>query len=598
MAKEKGMADKPGAAMDGASSTRSGIAVMLRLVGLVRPMAGYMAAAVCLGLVGHLCATAITVLAGYGVLSVFDGMANLAPVAAMGVDAVTQATVSAASARIFAPLTLGTVFTAMGVAAVLRGVLRYGEQACNHYIAFKLLALIRDRVFRALRRLAPAKLEGRDRGDLIAVITSDIELLEVFFAHTISPVLIAVLFSAVLVGYIGSFHAALGFVAFTAYAMVGVGVPWLAARMAGVSGQRYRAASGRLSGFVLDTLRGMDELQQYGAGPRRLQEAAALDARLADDERRLKRAAGISMGATHALIVALDCVMLASAVSLWRTGALGFDGVLLSMLAFMGSFGPVVALANLGSTLQGTFAAGNRVLDILDERPQVEEVTGGESPVFDGARAVGVDFSYGAERVLHDVSLDAPAGSIVGVTGKSGSGKSTLLRLFMRFWDVDAGSIELGGTDVRAIDTEHLRANEALVTQDTQLFHDTIRANVRIGRLDATDEEVEEACRKASVHEFIMSLPQGYDTQVGELGDTLSGGERQRIGLARAFVSRAPFMLLDEPTSNLDSLNEGAILRSLVREREGRTVLLVSHRASTMRIADTVVSVERGRVNS
>ena len=304
------------------------------------------------------------------------------------------------------------------------------------------------------------------------------------------------------------------------------------------------------------------------------------------------------MGATHALIVALDLGMIAASVALWRAGALGFDGVLLANLAFMGSFGPVVALANLGSTLQGTLAAGNRVLDILDEDPQVEDIAGGETPAFDGARAAGVDFSYGDERVLSGISLDVPAGSIVGVTGRSGSGKSTLLRLFMRFWDVDAGRIELGGTDVRAIDTGHLRATEALVTQDTQLFHDTIRANVRIGRLDATDAEVEEACRKASVHDFIMSLPQGYETQVGELGDTLSGGERQRIGLARAFVSNAPFMLLDEPTSNLDSLNEATILRALVCEREGKTVLLVSHRASTMRVADTVVSVERGRVAS
>lgn len=577
---------------------RSGIAVMLRLVGLVRPMAGYMALAVGLGLIGHLLATSITVLAGYGVLAVVDGAPNV-PVSA-GFDAVTHAMAfaSAAPGRIAAPLSLSWVFGLIAIAVVLRGVLRYDEQACNHFIAFKLLVLISDRVFRALRRLAPAKLEGRGSGDLIAVITSDIELLEVFFAHTISPVLIAVLFSVALALFIGSFHPLLALVALSAYVLVGAGVPWLAARMSGEAGQRYRAASGRLSGFVLDTLRGMDELLQFDAGERRLADAGRLDAELAADERALKRAAGASMGATHALIVALDLGMIAASVALWRAGALGFDGVLLANLAFMGSFGPVVALANLGSTLQGTFAAGNRVLDILDEDPQVEDIAGGETPTFDGARAAGVDFSYGDERVLSGISLDAPAGSIVGVTGRSGSGKSTLLRLFMRFWDVDAGRIELGGTDVRAIDTGHLRATEALVTQDTQLFHDTIRANVRIGRLDATDAEVEEACRKASVHDFIMSLPQGYETQVGELGDTLSGGERQCIGLARAFVSNAPFMLLDEPMSNLDSLNEAAILRALVREREGKTVLLVSHRASTMRVADTVVSVERGRVAS
>ena len=589
---------------DGAQGggSRSGIEVMLRLVGLVRPMAGCMALAVGLGLVGHLLATSITVLAGYGVLAVVDGAPNV-PAASASLDAVTHATMfapaaPAPTARISAPLSLPWVFGLMALAATLRGAFRYGEQACNHFIAFKLLALIRDRVFRALRRLAPAKLEGRDRGDLIAVITSDIELLEVFFAHTISPALIAVLFSIALAAFIGSFHPALAFLALAAYVLVGAGVPWLAARLSGEAGHRYRTASGRLSSFVLDTLRGMDELLQYGAGDRRLARARELDEELAADERSLKRAAGASMGATNALIVTLDLGMIAASVALWRAGALGFDGVLLANLAFMGSFGPVVALANLGSTLQGTFAAGNRVLDILDEQPQVEEVGSGVTPAFSGARAAGVDFSYGEGPVLSGVSLDAPAGAIVGVTGRSGSGKSTLLRLFMRFWDVDAGNVELGGTDIRSIETNHLRATEALVTQETQLFHDTIRANVRIGRLDATDAEVEEACRKAAVHEFIMSLPQGYDTQVGELGDTLSGGERQRIGLARAFVSNAPFMLLDEPTSNLDSLNEAAILRALVCEREGKTVLLVSHRASTMRIADTVVSVEKGRIAS
>ena len=585
--------------------SRSGVQVMLRLVGLVRPLAGYMVLAVALGLAGHLCATGITVLAGYGALSVLEGLPNIVATVPSSLDAVTQATphmtVTATadiSSVIASPISIEWVFGLMALAAVLRGVLRYGEQACNHFIAFKLLALIRDRVFRALRRLAPAKLEGRDRGDLIAVITSDIELLEVFFAHTISPTIIALLYCMVLVGYIGSFHLLLGVLAFLSYLLVGAGVPWLASRMSGAAGLRYRAASGRLSGFVLDTLRGMDELLQFGAGEQRMEEAHGLDAKLAADEFKLKRAAGASMGATHAIIVILDLVMIATSVLLWNAGALGFDGLLLSVLAFMGSFGPVVALANLGSTLQGTFAAGNRVLDILDEEPLVREVVDGAKPAFDGASAHDVSFSYGAEPVLREVSLKAPAGSIVGVTGRSGSGKSTLLRLFMRFWVVAAGSIELGKTDVRKIDTAHLRATEALVTQDTHLFHDTIRANVRIGRLDATDEEVEEACRKASVHDFIMSLPHGYDTQVGELGDTLSRRERQRLGLARAFVSRAPFMLLDEPTSNLDSLNEAVILRSLKRECAGKTVLLVSHRASTMRVADCVVSVENGKVAS
>ena len=552
---------------------RSGFAVMARLVGLVRPLAGYMALAVAMGLAGHLCATALTVLGAYGVLSVVGE----------------------------ASLPLAGVAAAMAACAVARGALRYGEQACNHFIAFKLLALIRDRVFRALRRLAPAKLEGRGKGELISVITSDIELLEVFYAHTISPALIALAFCAVLIAFIGSFGAPLGAYAALAYATVGIALPWLASRASGDGGLRFRTRSGELAGFVLDSLRGLDEIQQYGCGEGRLAELRARTDALAADEGRLKRVAALDAAVSGAVVLVLDVgMLLLSAWVAWGQAASGqaaLAGVLVPTVALMGSFGPVIALANLGSTLQSTFAAGNRVLDILDENPKVEDVSGREPVGFEGAAARDVVFSYDGEPVLLGISLDAPEGSIVGITGRSGSGKSTLLKLFMRFWEPDAGAVEVSGRDVSDIDTADLRSLEAYVTQDTHLFRDSIRENLRIAKPDATDAEIEEACRKASVHEFIRTLPQGYDTPVGELGDALSGGERQRIGLARAFLHDAPFLLLDEPTSNLDSLNEAVVLRALARERAGRTVLLVSHRASTMRIADTVVSVEDGRAS-
>ena len=544
---------------------RSGFAVMARLIGLVKPLIGFMVLAIVMGLTGHLLAAFITILGGYAVLGV------------LGVDTAF-------------PLT--AVFVCVVVFAVFRAVLRYAEQGCNHFIAFKLLALIRDKVFRALRRLCPAKLEGRDKGDLISVITSDIELLEVFYAHTISPAAIALFFTVIMCLFIGSFHPALGVLALLAYIMVGIVIPLITSKVSGDDGIVFRTRSGDLSGFVLDSLRGLSETIQYGQGEKRL---AGMNARmdaLSMDEQRMKRKAGRNAAAANTVILLFDLGMLFASAMLYQNGSVDFSGVLIPTIALFSSFGPAIALANLGSTLQNTFAAGNRVLDILDETPIVDEVSGKKEVRFAGAAAEKVTFSYGGETVLDGVSLHIPEGGITGIVGRSGSGKSTLLKLFMRFWKVQGGSVEISGRDVADINTSDLRDMEGFMTQETHLFRDSIRNNLRIAKLDATDEEIENACRKASIHDFIMGLPQGYDTPVGELGDTLSGGERQRLGLARAFLHDAPFLLLDEPTSNLDSLNEAVILKSLCEEQEDRTVVLVSHRQSTMRIADRVYSVE------
>ena len=549
---------------------RSGFKVMLRLIGLVRPLAGFMALAILMGLIGHLCAAFITIFGGYAVLELL---------------------------QFNTPLSLTSIFILVGVFALLRGFLRYAEQASNHFIAFKLLALIRDRVFRALRRLCPAKLEGRDRGDLIAVITSDIELLEVFYAHTISPIAIAALFTAALCVLIGSFHPALGLLALAAYVTVGVILPLAVSKLSGDNGQKFRTKSGELSAFVLDSLRGLPETIQYGQGAARLAEINARTDALSQDEARMKRTAGVNLASANTVILAFDLGMLFTSARLYQAGAVDFAGVLIPTIALMSSFGPCVALANLGSTLQSTFAAGNRVLDILDESPVVGEVTGRDPVVFSGAETENVSFSYGGETVLDGISVEVPEHAVVGIVGRSGSGKSTLLKLFMRFWAAQGGAVRLSGVDVGRINTSNLRDMESFVTQDTHLFHDSIKNNLRIARLNATDEEIIAACKKASVHDFIMALPQGYDTPVGELGNTLSGGERQRLGLARAFLHGGPLMLLDEPTSNLDSLNEAVILRSLGEEREERTVVLVSHRQSTMRVADRVYSVENGRMS-
>ena len=543
---------------------------MRNLIGLVRPLSGYMALAITMGLLGHLCATFITIFGGFAVLKL------------LGINA---------------PLALGTVFACVLVFALMRAGLRYGEQACNHFIAFKLLALIRDRVFSALRRLCPAKLEGRDKGDLISVITSDIELLEVFYAHTISPAAIALLFTVIMYIFIGSYHWILGLLALAAYLVVGIVVPLAVSKASGDNGLRFRTKSGELSAFLLDSLRGLPELLQYGQGKNRLKELNSRTDGLAGDEERMKRVAGRNSAVTGMIILIFDLAMLFASSGLYLKGFVEFDGVLIPTLVLFSSFGPVSALAALGSTLQSTLAAGNRVLDILDESPVVDEVSGQNEVSFTGASADKVTFSYEDTPILNDFSIGIPEQKIIGIVGRSGSGKSTLLKLFMRFWEVGKGRIAVSGREISCINTKNLRDMESFVTQETHLFHDSIRNNLRIAKLDATDDEIVAACKKASIHEFIISLPDGYDTPVGELGDTLSGGECQRLGLARAFLHDATFLLLDEPTSNLDSLNEAVILKALKEEKEDKTVLLVSHRQSTMRIADKVYSVENGRIS-
>lgn len=549
---------------------RSGFNVMMRLIGLVKPLAVYMIIAIIMGLIGNLCATFITIFGGYAIVSAVGGTA---------------------------PLPLVALFICVVAFAVLRGGLRYAEQSCNHFIAFKLLALIRDKVFKALRTLCPAKLEGRDKGDLISVITSDIELLEVFYAHTVSPAAIWLLFTVIMSVFIGSYNYVSGLIALSAYIIVGIVVPVVISKLSGDSGIKFRTKSGELSSFVLESLRGLSETIQYGAGKNRLEKMNSMTDNLSCEEARMKRMTGRNMAVTNSIILIFDLAMLFCGVALYNSGTIGFDGVLITTIALFSSFGPSVALANLGSTLQNTFAAGNRVLDILDEKPSVAEITGCEHTEFGNVSVSNVSFSYGGETILQNISLTVPANKVVGIVGKSGSGKSTLLKLMMRFWNVIKGDISVNSRSVNNINTAELRDMESYVTQETHLFHGSIKSNLKIAKLDATDEEIITACKKASVHDFIMTLPQGYDTPVGELGDTLSGGERQRIGLARAFLHDAPLMLLDEPTSNLDSLNEAVILRSLGEESKDKTVVLVSHRESTMRIADTVYSVENGRMS-
>ena len=544
---------------------RPGIVIMGKLIGLIRPLVFFMVIAVMMGTAGYLCASFLTIAGAAGAL-----MALGQPLPAIFTH------------------TFRGIFLLLVCLGVLRGVLHYFEQECNHYIAFKLLAIIRHQVFAALRRLCPAKLEGKDRGNLISLITSDIELLEVFYAHTISPIAIAFLTSLIMVWWIGSFHPLCGVLALTGYSTVGILLPLWNGKRGAAAGMAYRQQFGRMNSFILDSLRGLQEILQYGRQKERLEELKRESGTLAKENAQLKRHEGDSTAACGACI---------SLFSFAMRGSLNFSGMVLVTVSMMSSFGPVTALSNLSNNLNQTLACGERVLSILEETPQIEEIQGMEPVIFSGAGCQDVEFSYGEEKILDHVSLDIPKGCILGIHGRSGSGKSTLLKLFMRFWDVQAGSVQISGRDVRNINTSNLRRMESFVTQETVIFHDSIEANISVGKPGATREEVIRAAKKASIHDFIQTLPKGYDTLVEELGDSLSGGERQRIGIARAFLHDGPFLLLDEPTSNLDSLNEGIILKALKEEKEERTVLLVSHRQSTMNIADQVYEMDEIRVS-
>lgn len=564
------------------TNRRSAIQIMGQLIGLVKPLLIFMIAAILLGTVGYLCAIFLTILAGqvvaHGLIpQLFYRMRN--------------------PRLVFMPVK--TILTIMIVIALLRGILHYLEQYCNHYIAFRLLAIIRHKVFEALQKLCPAKLESRDKGNLISIITTDIELLEVFYAHTISPICIAFLTSLFMVLFIGHYHYLAGSLALIAYIIVGMIIPVINGKLGSAEGMTFRNNFGELNSFVLDSLRGLDETIQYNQGEERKQEIIERSKQLAKQQEYLSYREGAQRSITNTVILLASFGMLFLTLFLYLNHELGFEGIITCTLSMMGSFGPVVALSSLSNNLNQTLASGERVLSLLEEKPLVEEVEGDKetNDSFKGATLNHVTFSYDDETILDDYSLKLEPGKITGIHGVSGSGKSTILKLLMRFWDVHQGSITVDEEEIKQIPTKHLRDMESYVTQETHLFHDSIANNIAIAKKDATREEIMEACKKASIHDFIMTLPKGYDTEVGELGDTLSGGEKQRIGIARAFLHDAPMILMDEPTSNLDSLNEGIILKSLKESSKQKTIVLVSHRASTMNIAETVYEMKDGRIS-
>lgn len=506
---------------------RSAIAIMGSLIGLVKPLLHIMLAAILLGTVGYLCAIFLTILAGQVILHGLAG--NVAGAGISGIPEVVM------KSTWLAGTSVKGILAVMILIAVLRGILHYVEQYCNHFIAFKLLAIIRHKVFAVLRKLCPAKLEERDKGNLISIITTDIELLEVFYAHTISPIAIATLTSVIMVIFIGRYHMLAGVLALAAYLIVGVAIPMWNGKRGSQKGMEFRTEFGELNSFVLDSLRGLDETIQYNQGEKRKGQMSERSRKLAGMQEDLSQMEGSQRSFTNLMILLASFGMLALTIHLYGKGEIGFDGILTCTIAMMGSFGPVVALSSLSNNLNQTLASGERVLSLLEEKPLVEEIPGESrsgAAGFTGAEASHVTFAYEDETILDDYSLKLAPGKITGIHGASGSGKSTLLKLLMRFWDVNQGTISVDNKDVREIPTRHLRDMESYVTQETHLFHDSIANNIVIAKPGATREEIMAAAKKASIHDFIMTLPKGYDTEVGELGDTLSGGEKQRIGIA------------------------------------------------------------------
>lgn len=561
---------------------RSAIAIMRKLIILVKPLTGVMFLGILLGVLGFLCAIFLTIIGGYGILKglgVVEGMAASGKVTFWFLSSWQY------------------LFTLLLVMAVARGILHYGEQYCNHYIAFRVLAIIRHKVFSVLRKLCPAKLEGKEKGNLITIITSDIELLEVFFAHTISPIAIAFLTSMMMILFIGQQHWLAGLLALFAYGIVGIILPiWNEKRSYG-TGIKFRNEVGKLNDFVLNSMYGLDEIQQYNQGTIQQTIMDQKSIQLSENQKKLSSFEGSQKAVTNLIIQIFSWGMFFMMLWLYQTGNVDFSQVLIATLAMMSSFGPTIALSSLSNNLNQTLACGERVLSLLEEKPVIEEVSGRKPIDFEGAEVEKVYFSYEKDMILQNISMQIPKGKVLGIHGVSGSGKSTLLKLLMRFWDVNQGSIYISHKNIKEINTDDLRHFSSYVTQDTMMFRDTIAENIKIAKQKATMEEVKNAAEKASIHDFIMSLPDGYETNVAELGDSLSDGEKQRIGLARAFLQDGDLILLDEPTSNLDILNEGIILKSLSKAKTGKTIVLVSHRSSTMSLADELYEMRNGRVS-
>lgn len=554
------------------TSRMSGGRIMASLIVLLGSLAYVMVFAVINGTLGFLCSMGVTVFGAVGIAKALGEQIALSYGWIIG-------------------LTVGL--------GVMRGALRFVEQYCNHYIAFRLLAVLRDKIFTALRRLCPAKLESKQKGSIISMLTSDIETLEVFYAHTVSPICIAITVSTAVflfVGFVSSWYLSL--VAFAGFIAVGIIAPLVSSALMRDAGVKYRARFSAFNAYFLDSIKGIKDIVLNNAGDIRKNEVDERSEELLKHTHELKYKIANATAFTEFTVSFMTLVATAVAVALALAGKISVGKAIIGVVAIFGSFGPVIAISALPGNLTQTFASGDRVLKLLGEKPVVERIENGIKFDFDDLEVKDLYFGYEKDNaVLEDICMNAKRGEIVGIVGESGCGKSTLLKLLMRFWSKDGGEILYNGNEIETINSDNLLDNVTMVSQSTYLFDETIADNLRIAKEDATDEELENACRQASIHEFICQMTDGYDTKAGALGDNLSAGEKQRIGLARAFLRGSGLILLDEPTSNVDSINEGIILRSLAEQKKDKAIILVSHRESTMAIADRVYRIDKGRIS-
>lgn len=543
--------------------------LLIDLLNLVKPLSLQMIFAVSFGLLGHVFATLIPGLGAYYFGRIYIGEI----------------------------INLKTVLFILITLAILRSLFKYTEQLFNHYVAFKTLAIIRDLVFKSLRRLCPAKMDTKNKGQLISIITADIELLEVFYAHTISPVLIAFFHTLIFFIILYKIHWKYALCLLVFHIVLGIIIPTLTQKIGERLGDNQRRNLSNLNLSILESLKGIKEVVNFSVQDERMKEVDSLTRDLNRSSKKLSNNMGNNFATSSTIILIANIVFILVGARLYMAGEVNFLNLIFPIAIFISSFGPTSALASLGNNLVLTFACGKRVMSLLREVPAVDEVTNKNEVSYEKIDLTDVEFSYDDTELIKDFNLSSRLNQVVGLEGKSGCGKSTVLKLIMRFFDPKEGKISLNEINLKDINSRNLRNNISYVAQESHLFKGTIRENLLVANESATEIDLIEATKKANIYDFIMSLDHGFDTEIVKDKALLSTGQIQRLALARMFLRDSKLYILDEPTANIDAYNEGIILKSLYEEKDDKTIFVSSHRKSTLRICDEVINMQRS-INS